>query len=186
MKFTNIVIAFFCLFTVTAFAQKPVPKPSAEVMEKRREKADYKEFRKQIQALKEFAEEKKKAPKIQKDGKEPVKIVATVDSTDDGDEAKTIKGYITQQIGDNTTNAYELIFDRATKKITSVKKTGDGIEPEVPEEKEKKPAAKPTAEKKKATPVKKKTDEDGDEEEADEDEPDEKPAKPTKKDKADD
>ncbi len=166
------------IMPATVFGQvPPVKHASAEVKEKQRERADYKDFRKQIMLLKEYADEKKKIPKLAKDSKEPVKIIASIDSIDGGDEIKTLTGYITQQIGDNSINAYELTYDRATKKITAVKKTGDGVEPEVAEAKEK-PAAKEATKKKPATAKKK--DEDGDDEE-EADEPEDKPSKTTKK-----
>ena len=175
MKQLILVFAIlYLLFPVNIIAQVPQRHASAEVQQKQRDKADYREFRKQIVTLKEFADEKKKIPGLQKGGKEIVKIIATIDSTDTEDETKTLKGYITQQIGDNNINAYEISFDRATRKIATIKKTGDAAEPEPAVAKEK------TGDKKKPTTAKKKKDEDGDDEEVDE--PDDKPAKTSKKD----
>jgi len=141
-------------------------KQSEESKQKSKDRAEYSAFRHQASALKEFADEKRKIPKLQKDNKAIVKVVITIDSVDN-DEVKTLTGYITQQIGDNSVNAYELTFDRVAKKITAVKKTGDGEDPEAKEPKEnttvKKGAAAPDA--KKAVHKKSKEDEEDDEEE---------------------
>jgi hypothetical protein len=64
-------------------------------------------------------------------------------------------------IGDNTTNAYEITFDRATRKITKLKRTEEAVEPE---EAKAKPAAKKPAGTK-ATPKKKDGEEDDEDEE---------------------
>jgi len=123
-----------------------------------RDRADYNTFKHQIIALKEFAEEKKKVSKLIKDNHVPVKVLAVVDSSDSGDDDKNgLKGYICQQIGENSSNIYEISFDRAQKKITAVKKTGEGDDPEVQEKepKEKKTTAH-------AKPKKDKDDEDDD------------------------
>jgi len=154
-------------------AEAQVPHQSEESKMRNRARAEYSAFKRQMLALKEFAEEKRKAPRLQKENNAVVKIVATIDSVDN-DEVKTLTGYITEQIGDNSVNAYEVTFDRATKTIISVKKTGEAEEPEAAEK----------AQPKKATPAathkaKKKGDDDDDD--GDEDE-----AKPSKKDKDDD
>lgn len=183
MKNAIILLAILCFICpALSFAQvPPVRHASAEVKEKQKEKSDYKEFRKQIAALKEFSEEKKKIPKLQKENKETVKVTANIDSVDGGDDVKTFAGFITQQIGDNSVNLYELTFDRATRKITTVKKTAEAIEAEAAEKDKEKPAAKPATAKKGST-AKKKKDEDGDDEE-EADEPEEKPSKkPVKED----
>ncbi len=165
-----------CLAVVVgAHAQTPVPHASAEVRQKARDRADFSTLRRKIGELKEFAEERKKIPALKKDNKEIVKVYATVDSseTDDSVRAKTLIGYITQQVGDNVANAYEVTFDRASKRITAVKKTGEAIEPETPEVKEK-PATKKAETAKPASKKKKDGDEDDD---AEGDEKEEKPSK---------
>jgi len=159
-------------------AQAPMPHASPEVRQRARDRADYNTFRRKIGELKEFAEEKKKIPLIKKETKEVVKVYATIDSVDTDDDTtklKTLTGYITQQVGDNIANAYQITFDRTTKRITSVKRTGDAVEPEGAEAKEKPAAKKPEATK--ATPKKKKT---GDEDEDDDTDKDEKEEKEPK------
>ncbi len=174
------LLLLICLFaTAGIYAQAPKPHASPEVRQRARDRADYGTFKRKIAELKEFSEERKKIPLLQKENKEAVKVYATVDSveTDDTTKAKTMTGYITQQIGESTANAYEVTYDRATKKITAVKRTGESVDPEAAEAKEK-PASKKTdakkAEVKKASPAKKKKDgddEDGDEEEEKEEKP---------------
>lgn len=177
-KIVALVIAL-CSFVVPAMAQKTdMPHASPEAKAKARIRSEYSSFRRQINALKELADERKKIPVLQKENKAKVTVVATIDSVETDDSAKTLMGYITQTVGDNSSNIYEVVFDRATKKITAIKKTGEGIEPEQQEAKPK-TAAKPatTATKK---PVAKKTSED-EEEGGDEEEEEEKGSK--KKDK---
>lgn len=162
-------IAILLCTTFSLWAQSPHSTP--ESRQRMKERADYGIFRRQAAALKEFAEERKKIPALQKENKETVKVFVTVDSVDNDDTAKNkvIQGYIVQQIGENTANAYELTFDRAQRKITTVKRTGESADPEAePKEKKestaaKKPATAPT----KATPKKKK-DPDGDDEDEEE------------------
>ena len=177
MRYLPIFSLLLCLMiSFSSYAQvPPKPKASAEAQQRAKDKAEYKIFKKQILGLKEFADEKRKAPKIQKEAKQPVKIEAVIDSVDD-DQAKVITGYITQIVGDNTSNVYELTFDREQKKITIIKRTGDAIEPQEKADKEEK---EPDA-KKKVAPKKKTEDDD-----ADMDEPEEK-EKPAKKGKKDD
>lgn len=139
-------------------------------------------FKKQIMGIPEFGKEKRKIPALQKNNKGVVKVVAYIDSTENEDDAKTFIGYIRQDIGDNSTNMYELIYDRAQKKIISVKLTAEGAEAnkeEADEKEEKAAEKKPTGTK--AAPKKKKTDDDDDPE----DEPEEKPSKSKQKDKED-
>ena len=172
----NKIAQITCLLLVCSFGmmaqQPPVRHASPEVRQRARDRSDYSLFRREITALKEFAEEKKKALAIQKENKEVVKVIATIDSVDTDDTAKmkTITGYITQQIGDVSANAYELTFDRTTRKITGIKRTGESTEPEVAEPKAK--PATPKAEVKKAAPAKKKKT--GDDEDEEEDEKEEK------------
>lgn len=138
---------------------------------KAKEKVDYNVFRRQILGLKEYADERKKIPALQKASKMSVKIVAYVDSLE-GDEGPTLTGYIQQNIGDNSINVYELTYDRAAKKIVSVKPTGETSEFEAEEK---------TTEPKK-TITKKKVKGDDDEEE----EPEERKTKTKYKEKDDD
>jgi len=143
-------------------------------------KNDYALFHKQMLGLKEYADERKKIPALQKANKGPIKVVAVIDSNDNDEEgSKTLMGYIRQDVGDNNTNMYECIYDRAAKKIISVKRTPEAADAdkEAADDKEdmateKKPGAK------KVTPKKSKDDDD--------DDPDDKPAKTTHKEKDDD
>lgn len=75
-------------------------------------------FKKQILGLKEYALERKKIPDLQKTSKMAVKVTAVIDSesTENSAESKTLIGYIKQDVGDNTTNMYELTYDRAQKR----------------------------------------------------------------------
>ncbi len=170
----NIVITILlCLsFPALSLAQAPTPHSTPESRQKSKDRSDYSLFRRQITASKEFTEERKKIPLLQKENKEIVKVYVTMDSTETDDTAKNkfLQGFITQQIGENTANAYELTFDRTTRKITTIKRTGESTEPEPAEVKEK-PAPKKGTEVKKPAPKKKK---DGDE---DEEEEEEKPSK---------
>lgn len=168
-----LAVVLFSILSFTAFAQTPHSTP--EQRQKVKERADYGVFRRQAMALKEFSEERKKISALQKENKEPVKVFVTVDSVDNDDTAKNkvIQGYIVQQIGENTANAYELTFDRATRKITNIKRTGESAEPEAAEPKEAKekkvaPATKKTGDTPKATPAKKKKDPDADDEDEEE------------------
>jgi hypothetical protein len=119
------------------------------------DKVDYNVFRRQILALKEYSDERRKIPALQKASKETVKIVAVVDSMENEDPKK-YTGYIRRDVGDNSINVYEIIFDRATKKIISVKPTGEGEDEESATDD--KPATKH------ASPKKKKGDDDDDDE----------------------
>lgn len=140
------------------------------------DKNDYAIFRRQMLSLKEYTAERNKIPNLQKANKMPVKVSVVVDTTIDiDDEAgkKSLVGYIKQDIGDNSSNVYEVTFDRAQKKIVNVKFTGEASDVEKEE--------KTTAPKKAApgkTVHKKNKDDDDDDEPEDE--------KPSKKDKDDD
>ena len=164
MRNNIMILLITCLLSVAqGFAQVAVPKKSPEAQQKANDRAEYGNFHKQIMALKEFSEERKKIPRLTKENKVAVKVIATIDSADtEGDTSvKTLTGYITLQIGDNAANIFEVIFDRKTKAITSVKKTAEAeaAEAEQAEVKEK-PEPKKTEAKKPAT--KKNKDEDGD------------------------
>jgi len=149
MNARSIVIAA-ALICATGAARAQMPHQSEESKMRNKARAEYSAFKHQILALKEFADEKRKVQRLQKENNAMVKIVATIDSVDN-DEVKTLTGYITEQIGDNSVNAYEVTFDRASKTIISVKKTGEAEEPEATEKAQPKkgtPAAAPKAKKK--------------------------------------
>ncbi len=110
-------------------------------------KVDYNLFRRQMIATKEYADERKKIPAIQKASKMIVKIVAYVDSVDADDSTKSLTGFIAENVGDNSTNIFELTYDRGTKKIVTIKPTGETSDIEQDED-VKKPAAKKTTVKK--------------------------------------
>jgi hypothetical protein len=142
-------------------------------------KNDYTVFRRQMLGLKEYAAEKKKIPALQKANKGVVKVTAFIDSNDNDDEAKTIIGYIRQDIGDNSTNMYEVIYDRGAKKITSVKRTPEAMDADKEAADDKEEAAADKKSPAKKTTAKKSKDDD------DDDPDDDKPAK-NKKEKDDD
>ncbi|NDC41908.1 MAG: hypothetical protein EBZ77_10215 [Chitinophagia bacterium] len=164
MKLYVLLFVLFMGVAGIAQAQVPAPHSTPESRQKAKLRMDYSTFRREINALKEFAEERKKIPALQKEQKAPVKVVATIDSIETEDDAKvtTLTGYITQIIGENSSNAYEVTFDRATRKITQVKRTTEAVEPEATA-----PAAKPAAKKPapKAHTSPKKDDDDADDEE---------------------
>jgi len=155
---------------MSAKGQVPTPHSSPEARAKMKAKQDYAAFRKEITALKEFADEKAKIKALQKENRVIVRVIPTIDSVeaDDDAQAKTLTGYITQVVGDNTANAYEIQFDRATRKITAVKRTADAIEPE--EEAKVKPAVKKTTTTTTTTTKTTTKKKDGDEEEEGEEE----------------
>ena len=74
-------------------------------------------FRKHMLGLKEYANEKKKMAALQKTSKMAVKLSAVIDSdaVENASESKTLLGYIKQDVGDNTTNLYEITYDREAK-----------------------------------------------------------------------
>lgn len=177
----NIILLFLLAFAFASYAQadksdKEERKQEIKANEQERktltkERVDYNLFHRQLVALKEYSDERKKIPALQKASKMPVKIVASIDSVDDvGDEtkSKTLTGYISENIGDNSTNIYEVTYDRTLKKIISVKATGETSDIEQEET-----TGKKTTEKK--TSVKKTKDEDDDD--ADEDQSTKKKAK---------
>jgi len=158
----SLLLAFFILIGTSIFAQEATTPKT-----KNKDKADFATFKKQMMGLQEYIDERKKIPKLQKQNKATVKVyvVVTKDSTADADDEtqnNILNGFIRQDIGDNSFNVYEVEFDRVTKKITSVKATGEGLDPDT--------------DVKKATHQKKGSDDDGDDD-------DEKPSH--KKDKDD-
>ncbi len=180
------ILQTICLLAIsaTAFAQVPAPKEKMTREEKDEKNAarearinaknEYIIFRRQINALPEFAEEKRKAAKLASDTKQPIKVVVAIDSLDEGDTTtKALTGYIVQNNGDNATLLYDLSFDRKERKIISVKRNVEAIEAEkaAKEEKEERDAekAEKKAEAKEAKPgaPKKKKSEDDDDDEGD-------------------
>ena len=165
-----------------AFAQKQ-KMDEDEKTEKRdartgriKDKTDYALFHRQMLSMKEYADERRKIPNLQKANKVPVRVVATVDTTNDAPDEKTLVGYITQIIGDNTSNVYEVTFDRVQKKIVSAKFTGDPGDMEPAEKAEKSEKAAPRGAAPSKTVHKKNKDDD------DDDADDEKPGKKEKDD----
>ena len=171
-------LLFLLVLTIIAQAQDDKTERKQELRDNAAEKkivskqkVDYNLFRRQMLTLKEYGDERKKIPALQKASKMTVKIVAYVDSLDDaGDDAKTLMGYICENVGDNTTNIYEITYDRATKNITTIKPTGET--PDIEQE--------DNADVKKASPKKttaKKPKGDDDDDDADENPPTKKKSK---------
>lgn len=167
----RISLLLVCLLTLSAssFAQQKEKMTREEKDEKNQArearinaKNDYVIFRRQILALPEYLDERKKMPTLQKANKGVVKVTAVVDSLEDDDNSKALTGAIRQDIGDNTMNVYELTFDRKTKKIVGIKRTQEAMDAdkEAAADKEEKTTTIKTKEK---TVVKKKKDEDEDE-----------------------
>jgi hypothetical protein len=182
------ILLIICAHTSFAQKEKMTREDKQEKIEARaeriRDKTDYTLFRRQMLSLKEYAEERRKVPVLQKTNKEPVKVTAVVDSLSDGGDKdpqnKTLTGYIRQTIGDNSSEIYEVTFDRTRKIILSVKRTGDGDT-----ENEEKATGKKTKEKIK-TVRKKNSDEDEDEEEDEQEKPGKKKQKQKTTDNDDD
>ncbi len=136
MKNKTLLLLFSLLLSLTSFAQKEKmsredkDEKNAARMARINSKNDYGLFRKQIQALREFEAERQKIPALRKSSKMPVKVVAFIDSNDNDAEGttKTLIGYIRQDVGDNSTNMYEIIYDRAQRTIVSVRHTPEAIE----------------------------------------------------------
>jgi len=181
MKHKFTFLLFCCLtLTVASFAQKE--KTDQEEKDEKRDarearikdKTDYNLFHRQMLALKEYHDERAKIPNLQKANKVTVKVTAVVDTTADMDDdagGKILTGYIRQDIGDNSSNVYEVTFDRVKKKIATIKRTGEGEEVE----KADKTTPKKTEEKK---TIKKKNKDDDDDDDTDD--------APAKKEKDDD
>lgn len=138
---------------------------------KAKEKVEYNLFRRQMLVLPEYVEERKKIPALQKATKTPVRVVVYIDSLNDAEDNKTLTGYIREDAGDNTANVYEVTYDRAQKKITAVKPTGESIDIEKDDATDK--------------PVKEKTIRKKSKDDDDDDDADEKPAKTKHKEKDD-
>lgn len=184
MKRILLLIMMFC--TVHAFGQKTKEDRKEEQEEKKavgKDKVDYTVFRRQILSLTEFSNQRRKVAEMRAQGKGIIRIFAVVDSLNDIEDGKFLKGYIQLIKGDEVANVYELTFDRGLKRITLVKPTGEKLDLGDDEEKTVR-KTKPTTSK----PVKKKKtgdDDEEDEEEAgeeDEDEPQPRPARGKKTD----
>ena len=195
MKLKNTIILLLCLMQAfTSVAQQKDKMTREEKDEKNQarltrisNKNDYVVFHRQLLALKEYADERKKIPVLQKANKGIVKVVAVVDSLDDEMDAKnkTLLGYIRQDIGDVTTNMYEITFDRQQKKIVTVIRTPEAMEADKEELADKAEKTTTVKTKEKTTVVThKKKSEDDDDDDADEDKP--APKSKSKKDSDDD
>lgn len=171
----NILLSFFLVFISNCLPAQTTKEDradhKADVRErnderyaKAHEKAEYNVFRRQMLVLKEYTDERKKIPALQKATKATAKITVYVDSLSDGDDSKVLVGYIREDAGDNSVNVYEVTFDRAQKKIVSIKPTGESIEIDNEDAGEKK-------EKEKEKTIKKKSRDDDDDEDTDEDKP---------------
>ena len=122
----KIVLLLLLSFNITSYAQTDKDDRKQDIRDNAqerktitKEKVDYNLFHRQIIALKEYADERKKIPALQKASKMPVKIVSTIDSVDDvldNDKNKTLTGYITENVGDNSVNVYEITYDRSLTK----------------------------------------------------------------------
>ena len=174
----KIVLLLLLSFNITSYAQTDKDDRKQDIRDNAqerktitKEKVDYNLFHRQIIALKEYADERKKIPALQKASKMPVKIVSTIDSVDDvldNEKNKTLTGYITENVGDNSVNVYEITYDRSLKKIVSVKATGETSDVEQDESDKKTGVKKTNAKKKKG---------DDDDEDTDEDTPSKKKTK---------
>jgi hypothetical protein len=142
-----------------------------------KDRVDYTVFRRQILALPEFAEERKKLAELRKKTSSVPKIFAVVDSANDNENATTLLGYITETLGDASANIYEITYDRTAKKIVKVKPTGEKLEQEEADEK---PVRKAPAKAANAPKKKKNSDEDEENEDEENEEPEEPAEKPTK------
>ena len=176
----SLLLAFFLLLTITSLAQTKEKMTREEKDEKNvarqtriDNKNDYVLFHRQLLGMKEYADERKKIPVLQKTTKSVVKVVAVVDSLDDEIDAKTktLLGYIRQDIGDVTTNMYEITFDRSEKKITSIIRTPEAIEADREEAFEKSEKTTTVKTKEKTVVKSKKKSDDDDDDDADEDKP---------------
>jgi hypothetical protein len=184
MKRILCLLMMFC--AVNAFGQKTKEDKKEEQEEKKlagKDRVDIAVFRRQILSMPEFSEQRRRVAEWRAQGKGIIKIFAVVDSLNEYEDGKFMKGFIQLIKGDEVANVYELTFDRGLKRITLVKPTSEKLDLGDDEEKaERKPKTT-------AKPVKKKKtgdDEDDEEEEADEDEDEEPQPKTTRKKRKDD
>jgi len=155
----KITLLLFVFISVTSYAQTDKEERKQDIRENAqerktitKEKVDYNLFHRQLIALKEYADERKKIPALQKASKMTVKITTSIDSLDeqtDDSKYKTITGYITENVGDNSVNVYEVTYDRTQKKIVSVKATGETSDVDQEDAADKKTTTKKASAKKK-------------------------------------
>jgi len=153
----KITLLLFVFISVTSYAQTDKEERKQDIRENAqerktitKEKVDYNLFHRQLIALKEYADERKKIPALQKASKMTVKITTSIDSLDeqtDDSKYKTITGYITENVGDNSVNVYEVTYDQ--KKIVSVKATGETSDVDQEDAADKKTTTKKASAKKK-------------------------------------
>lgn len=121
----------------TAVAQSENPASS---------KAAQSAFHREATGLKEFQDTKARLPKLRKQNPgEPVKAFIEIEPEQTGDDdkpAKTLTGYIKYNVGKDTTTAYEMVFDRESQKIISVKTDADNMAPVADESDDDAPKAK--------------------------------------------
>ena len=178
MNNKHLFLIFCLLFSLPSFAQQKEKMTREDKQEKNEartarinSKNDYAIFHRQLLSLKEYMDERKKIPNLQKANKMPVKVVVAIDTVDEGDEAsaKKLTGYIRQDIGDNSVNVYDVTFDRSVKKIVSVKRTPEALEADKEEAEAK--AEKTTTIKTKEKTIIHKKNKDEDDDDADEEKP---------------
>ena len=179
-----ILMVLMLSLTVNAYSQQRDKEDRKEAQEEKKsanqDRVDYTVFRRQILTLTEFSDQRRKLATMRNEGKGMGKIYAYVDSTNEQEDVKFLKGYIQLAMGDNSANVYEITYDRSLKRIILVKATGEQLEVEKAEPADKKAPVKTGA---KAKPKKKTGDEDEDEEEEEEKEEKEKPVRGKQKDK---
>jgi hypothetical protein len=168
----NILLFIFLMLSTYAFSQTDkderaehkteLREKNGERYAKAKEKAEYNVFRRQMLVLKEYADERKKIPALQKATKAPAKVTVYVDSLSDAEENKVLIGYIREEAGDNAANVYEVTYDRAQKKIVSIRSTGETIDMDNEDAGEKKIKEKV---------IRKKSRDDDDDEDTDEEKP---------------
>ena len=138
-RYISLLLLISLLTTSVASAQankEEREEKKEEIRSRIKDKTDYTIFHRQMLSLKEYSEERRKIPSLQKANKTIVKVIAIVDSADDDSKIKNLTGYIVQNIGDNTTNVYEVTFDRGQKKIIAVKHTTEAVEADRSEKEE--------------------------------------------------
>ena len=195
MKNKTILLFILCLaLNIASFAQKE--KMTREEKDEKNQartnrinsKNDYTIFHRQILGLKQYQDERKKIPYLQKANKGAVvKVVAVVDSLDEEEDSKSknLQGFIRLDVGDNSTNMYEVIFDRTQKKIISANRTQEAMDADKEAAADKQERTNAAAPKEK-TVVRKKNKDDDEDEETDEDAPAKSKSKKKIKDKEND
>lgn len=174
----KLVCLFIVLCSMHAAAQQRTKEDRKEEQDERRaagkDRVDYAVFRRQILSITEFSDQRRKIAEWKAQGKGIAKIYAVVDSLNDNEDGKFLKGYIRLIMGGSVADVYELSFDRGLKRIVLVKPTGEQLEIEEP--------AKPERKRNTASPVKKKkTGDEDDEDETGDDDDEEKDRKPARK-----